>query len=92
MMRRILLLEDEALDNILIQGLFVNPRTEVTSVKTGAAALEVTRRVAFDWILMELKLPDISGSEVIRLMRKRGVSSRILIVSVATRLEEREEG
>ena len=53
----------------------------VTHAKNGRAALDLCRNNQFDVILMDLKLPGMSGFETTRILRKRGDNTPIVAVT-----------
>jgi two-component system alkaline phosphatase synthesis response regulator PhoP len=81
MRRRILVVED---DRTLRQALTFNLTREgfeVTSAPDGEAALVAARNQRLDLILLDLMLPAMSGLEVLRVMRREGVSTPVIILS-----------
>lgn len=57
----------------------------VTTATTGAMALEVLDHQQFDIILMDLKLPDMDGLEVVRAVRANPRTRRIAIAAVTAK-------
>lgn len=53
----------------------------VVAVETGEQAMEVVSALGPDIILLDLKLPGISGVEVLTEMRSRKIDSPVLIIS-----------
>jgi two-component system KDP operon response regulator KdpE len=53
---------------------------EAATAVTGDAGLRAAAERAFDVILVDLRLPDIPGTDVVAELRRRGVSARIVIV------------
>ena len=81
MRRRILVVED---DRTLRQTLSYNLNREgydVTTAADGEAALEAARNSAIDLILLDVMLPGMSGVEVLRVLRRDGISAPVIIVS-----------
>jgi two-component system alkaline phosphatase synthesis response regulator PhoP len=81
MRRRLLLVED---DRTLRQALTFNLTREgyeVTSAADGEAALEAARNERLDLILLDVMLPGMSGIEVLRVLRREGVRTPIIILS-----------
>jgi two-component system cell cycle response regulator DivK len=56
-----LLIEDNAANAYLVEVLLTHRGHAVSVARSGAEALAITRREAFDVILMDLKLPDGDG-------------------------------
>ncbi len=54
---------------------------------TGAAAIELARSLAPDLMILDLSLPDMSGLEVIRAVRREMTGIRIIVLSMHSRRE-----
>jgi DNA-binding response OmpR family regulator len=81
MRRRLLVVED---DRTLRQALTFNLTREgfeVTSAPDGEAALAAARGQRLDLILLDLMLPAMSGLEVLRVLRREGVATPVIILS-----------
>src|ERR687894_774947 len=81
MRRRLLLVED---DLTLRQALSFNLTREgyeVTSAADGEAALEAARGERLDLVLLDVMLPGMSGVEVLRVLRREGVTTPVIILS-----------
>jgi len=81
MRRRILVVED---DRTLRQALTFNLTREgfeVTGAPDGEAALVAARNQRLDLILLDLMLPAMSGLEVLRVLRREGVHTPVIILS-----------
>jgi len=81
MRRRLLIVED---DPTLRQALTFNLAREgydVSSSADGEAALEAARNERLDLILLDVMLPGMSGLEVLRALRRDGVSTPVIVLS-----------
>ncbi len=81
MRRRLLLVED---DPTLRQALAFNLSREgydVATAANGEAALEAARSELLDLILLDVMLPGMSGIEVLRVLRRDGVTTPVIILS-----------
>jgi DNA-binding response OmpR family regulator len=81
MRRRLLLVED---DTTLRQALTFNLTREgyeVAAVGDGEAALEAARNERLDLVLLDVMLPGMSGVEVLRVLRRDGVATPVIILS-----------
>ena len=81
MRRRLLLVED---DSTLRQALSFNLTREgyeVTAAADGEAALEAARNQQLDLILLDVMLPGLSGVEVLRVLRREGVATPVIILT-----------
>ncbi len=81
MRRRLLLVED---DPTLRQALTFNLSREGYDVSTatdGERALDAARSDRLDLILLDVMLPGLSGVEVLRVLRREGVTTPVIILS-----------
>jgi DNA-binding response OmpR family regulator len=81
MRRRILVVED---DRTLRQALTFNLTREgydVTTAADGEGALVAARDSRLDLVLLDVMLPGMSGIEVLRVMRREGISTPVVVVS-----------
>jgi len=89
---RILLVEDERKVASFIARALKENTYAVDVVETGEKAIEVGAEVAYDAILLDVRLPGISGIEVCRELRQRGVEAPILMLTARGLVEQRVEG
>jgi two-component system alkaline phosphatase synthesis response regulator PhoP len=81
MRRRLLIVED---DPTLRQALTFNLAREgyeVSSSADGESALQAARNERLDLILLDVMLPGMSGLEVLRALRRDGVSTPVIVLS-----------
>jgi two-component system, sensor histidine kinase and response regulator len=67
---RILIAEDDELSQWVLARICRNRGHEVTLVSNGADAVSQSRSRAFDVLLLDLQLPDFTGHEATRLIRR----------------------
>jgi signal transduction histidine kinase/DNA-binding response OmpR family regulator len=80
--RTILVVEDEARDqNILVQTLS-DAGYAVETAATGSQALAKARQRTFDAVTLDLLLPDMSGLDVLRLIRSEALNADVPIIIV----------
>jgi len=68
--KRLLLVEDNAAERMSISELLGHSDIEIITSETGAGALEALRAGTCDCVVLDLKLPDMSGFEVLEQIRK----------------------
>jgi two-component system response regulator TctD len=89
---RILLVED---DQALARGVLALMRDSnfaVDHVDNGEAALELERQEPYSLVILDLGLPDMSGIDVLKSLRRRGSKTPILILTARDALEQRVQG
>jgi len=67
--RRLLVVEDNAAEQMSIRALLGHDDIEIVSVATGQEALQVLAEQQIDCVVLDLRLPDISGFEVLNRIR-----------------------
>src|SRR6266550_4292976 len=89
---RILLVEDEHKVASFIARALKENTYAVDVVETGEKALELGTDVHYDAILLDVRLPGISGIEVCRELRQRGIEAPVLILTARGLTEQKVEG
>lgn len=80
---RILLAEDNAVNQELAVRLLEKAGHSVHVVGTGRKAIEACERGEFDLVLMDLQMPEMSGFEATRILReKQGAGRRVPIIAM----------
>ncbi len=67
--KRLLVVEDNPAEQLSIKELLGYEDIDVTVVATGAEAVEIVGKQAFDCVVLDLRLPDISGFDVLERFR-----------------------
>ena len=78
---RILLVEDDATTSKSIEMLLSHASLNVYMTDLGEEAIDLAKLYDFDLILLDLKLPDMSGHEVLRQLRLARIDTPTLILS-----------
>ena len=89
---RILVVEDEPKMAEAIRRVLVAERNAVDVADDGVGALAFAADRDFDVIVLDRGLPDLDGLEVLRLLRSRGVSTPVLMLTALGSLEHRVAG
>jgi DNA-binding response OmpR family regulator len=80
---RILAMDNEPSVTFSLRHIFNAPRYDLSAVENGDAAL--TRldsgSECYDIIIVDQKMPHMTGVELVSEMRKRGVTSKIMVLS-----------
>jgi signal transduction histidine kinase/DNA-binding response OmpR family regulator/CHASE3 domain sensor protein len=70
-LKRILLVEDDARQRDSVTRLISDKDVEITAVAQGGEALAMLGRTQFDCMIIDLKLPDMQGKELLRRMAEQ---------------------
>ncbi|OPA74647.1 DNA-binding response regulator [Paenibacillus selenitireducens] len=87
MPERILIIEDDTDIARLVQQLFESNAYEAVAVHDGEIGLKVALEETWDLILLDLSLPEISGIELLKILRDRGKKVPVIIVTAVDRTE-----
>ncbi len=89
----VLVVEDNPKMAALIRRVLVGERHLVTLAADGTGALAAAAgSEAFDAIVLDRMLPDLDGTEVVRLLRDRGIGTPILLLTALGSVEHRVIG
>ncbi|UEM03072.1 response regulator [Skermanella rosea] len=88
---RLLVVEDDEFSQQLIE-LYLRKAgfTELTVANDGRQALDLAKANSFDLILLDLNLPRIGGTEVVRRLKKEGLlaNTPVVVISAITNMED----
>jgi len=90
--KRLLVVEDNDAQRMSIVELIGNGDVVTTAVSDGAAALDALKSEEFDCMVLDLKLPDMSGFELIeKIQEELGQKDLPIIIYTGKELTEKEE-
>ncbi len=90
--RRLLVVEDDDVQRMSVVELIGNGDVKTTAVATGAEALSELRKERFDCMVLDLRLPDMSGFELIeKLQTDLGRYDLPIIIYTGKELSRKEE-
>ncbi len=78
---RVLVVEDDPTVGSYVQRGLEEQRMQVDLVDDGSTGLERASTDIYDVIVLDLRLPELSGVEVLRTLRDRGVSTPVLVLT-----------
>ncbi|HEU4816305.1 response regulator [Janthinobacterium sp.] len=90
-MKRILLVEDDERQRESVVHLISDNDVEITAVALGEQALELLKTQIFDCMIIDLKLPDIQGNELLERMEHEELCSFPPVIVYTGRNLSREE-
>lgn len=85
--KRVLVIDDDSAVLKLLSTAFQKKNFEVVACDTGAAALSALQTQPCAVVLLDLKLPDVHGMELLRSLRQVAPASRFVIITADTTSE-----
>jgi CheY-like chemotaxis protein len=90
--RKLLVIEDDPAEQMSIQALIAHDDVEIINASTGKEALALIRKESFDCIVLDLRLPDISGFDLLdKLQQDAHLRDTPVVVFTGRALSEQEE-
>lgn len=86
---RILLIEDEVKMSGFIKRGLVAERYAVDAARDGRSGLELATTYQYDLIILDLMLPELDGSEVLRKLRRHNSAVPVLILSARDAVQDK---
>ena len=89
-LRRLLLIEDNALQSEAVSLLIASSEVEVITAKSGREGLRLVENGKFDCIVLDLTLPDVSGFDFLKELRKLAISLPPIVIYTGKELTKDE--
>jgi CheY-like chemotaxis protein len=89
--RKLLVVEDDDVQRMSVVELIGNGDVNTTAVATGQEALKKMQQESFDCVVLDLKLPDMTGFELIEKLQSNGGSNIPIIIYTGKELTRKEE-
>ncbi len=86
--KNFLIVEDEDMNFIYLKQIFKLTKGNVDRVKTGESAIRKCKEKVYDFILMDIQLPDMTGMEATKTIREFNPSIPIIAQSAIRTQEE----
>jgi two-component system copper resistance phosphate regulon response regulator CusR len=86
---KVLVVEDDRTVGQFVKRGLEEQRIQVDLVGDGSEALQVASQGRYDVIVLDLRLPGLSGVEVLRMLRDRGVTTPVLVLTAQDALESK---
>ncbi|MBI4420729.1 MAG: response regulator transcription factor [Gemmatimonadetes bacterium] len=86
---KVLVIEDDRTVGQFVQRGLEEQRMQVDLVDDGVEGLKQASEVQYDVVVLDLRLPAMSGVEVLRTLRDRGVTTPVVILTAQDALESK---
>lgn len=80
-MKKVLIADDTKNIRKLLTTWLQHEGYDVISVENGIAALEAFQAMCFDLAFLDIKMPQMSGTEVLRQIRTMGIETPVIIIT-----------
>lgn len=90
-LKHVLLVEDDVRQRESVVQLISDDDVEITAVELGQEALELIRERPFDCMIIDLKLPDMTGNELLKQMAMESLPSLPPVIIYTGRSLSRDE-
>ena len=81
---QVLLIDDHTLFRLGLKGLLERSGIDVAAASTGENGLRLARELQPDVILLDMRMPNMDGLEVLKALREQGVNSPITMLTTST--------
>ena len=85
---KLLIIDDHKLFRSGLSNLLEHRDIEVTATGRGSEGLEILEKTAVDIVLLDLRMPDMSGLEVLRKIREKSIDTPVIMLTASS--EERD--
>lgn len=86
---RVLVAEDNEVNQLVIRDLLENLGVEVEMANNGAEAVQLCRRIAYDLVLMDIQMPIMDGFEAAQTIRSFNTKLPIIALSAAVMQQDK---
>ncbi|NTV89642.1 MAG: response regulator [Clostridiales bacterium] len=80
-MKKVLIVDDTKNIRILLTKCLELEGYEVSSASDGRLAMELLEKETYDLVFLDIKLPEIRGTEVLKRMREQGLTTPVIIIT-----------
>lgn len=81
---KVLLIDDHTLFRLGLKGLLERSGIEVVAASTGQSGLHMAAQIQPDVILLDMRMPNMDGLEVLKALREQGTQSPITMLTTST--------
>lgn len=90
--KKLMIVDDDAEMRALLAEYFRRLGFDVAEKESGAAALQAAATSRFDCFILDVAMPEMSGVELLKKLRDRGVQTPAIFLTAHDRLDEKVAG
>ena len=90
--KKLMIVDDEVELRMLLAEYFRRLGFEVTERENGLAALQTAATDRFDCFILDVSMPEMTGVELLRKLRERGIKTPALFLTAHDSLEDKVKG
>ena len=91
LMRKKIMLVDDSITNLMIGKSILGEKYDVVTISSGEKLFKLLHKVLPDLILLDVEMPEISGYEVIRVLKKQEMTANIPVIFLTARNDQASE-
>jgi len=80
-MKKILVIDDEPIVRISCERSLANMGYEIKSASSGKEGIELLEKEPFNLVLLDLKMPDMDGIEVLKKIREKWQETKVIMIT-----------
>ncbi len=80
-MKKILVIDDEPIIRVSCQRSLSNEGYEVKSASSGKEGIDLLEKEAFNLVLLDIKMPDMDGIEVLKKIKNTWPETKIIMIT-----------
>lgn len=77
----VLIVEDNLINQKVLKNILSKIEIQSLIASNGMDCLQITDTTSFDYIFMDIQMPDMNGFEVTKILRKKGIKAPIIAVT-----------
>ena len=86
---KLLLVEDEKQLSEALQQILIKNKYSVDAVYSGDEGLDYALSDVYDVIILDIMLPKLNGIEILKMIRKRKISTPVILLTAKGSIEDR---
>jgi len=90
-MKKILVIDDEAIVRVSCERALASEGYEVKMVDGGKEGIKMLERESFNLVLLDLKMPDMDGIDVLKIIRQRWAETKVIIITGYSTVQTAEQ-